>query len=428
MKSLCSVRSAIFHLVSFTVLFVSPPASASETPPLFKKIFSAALPKNELGQQKEEEILQADEQKNQATGTLLPAIQALGTELFQQQPSSALGQNISPSNQTIARLNLRQTLFRGTSEYALYRKANRTLEQKQTEAVVERRRLYLDLASRFLAISLAEREKTRLEILLTLYDQQISEMKKRVSIGRSRDTDLLSIESVKATVLSQKIANETLRKNTVREMESLTDLPLQRESFTYDAFRFPALEARENYLTQSENSPEIVTAKIRTQSVEEDISAAHGQHLPQLELGGNYWLKRQGALRDVKWDLSLNLTIPIFAGGVIQSQVREASSRYRVTQILESKALRETRLQVENLYRTLEDGEPQLSALQNSVSLSERTLNRMRQEYRLGLLTLLDVLNATQVYQTSTRALDQFKHQQLLTRLQLEVLANRLNP
>ena len=397
-------------------------------PPLLTKIFQNALPKSETGKQKGEELTQAKEQKTQQTGSLLPNVRFLGNEMFQEASSNPLGNTISPPTQTAARVNLTQNLFRGASEYALYRKAGDFVNQKVLESAIETRRLYLDIAARFLGVSSFEKEAIRLKAELQLYDQQIGELRKRVSIGRSRSSDMLAVQAIKANLLAQEVANETARRNALQQLESLCGFSLQGETFSNKVFTFGPLPPIDHYYARLDGIPEIAVNRVRTAVVEEDIKAARGQHLPQLDAGGNYWLKRQGTLRDVDWDASINLTIPIYSGGVIQSQVREAASRYRSAQVQEDLTRRQTRDQIQNLYTIVQQGTAQISAIQNSVDLSQKTMQHLNSDYRLGLLTYLDVLTSMQNYQNALRTFDQFFDQLVLSRLQLEQISEPSTP
>lgn len=394
-------------------------------PPLFTQLYRSALESSENVRVKKEELTQTHEQKNQATGTLFPTFQFIGSQLWQDHPTNSIGANISPSTQRVARLNGRQFLFQGTSEYALYRQADINIEQKNAELSQAQDDLFLSLADQYFAIELRDLELKRIEEELAIYDQQIAELKKRVSIGRSRSSDLLSAEAARSGLYGTKLTRITERAALLRDLQSLTGIQMSDAPFTPWNESFGNLLALDQYLTQVQSRPQIKAAQLRSQSVEEEISAQRGRHFPTLDVAGNYWLERPGALASVKWDVSLNLTIPIYAGGNVQSEVRESTSRFKAAQISEGLSVRLLRTQIENLYESTRLGTNELQALKSASDAAHKAATQLQRDFRLGLTNLLDVLQTVRLQQESDRSLDAAESRLRLNRLKLEYLSNR---
>lgn len=414
-------------LASHFVLFQRE-ARASPTPPLLQKIIQSTLEKNEIPLLKKEELIQAEEQKNQATGALLPTFQFLGTALVQDTPESSSLLSTYPRTQTTARLNLKQNLFRGGSEYALYRKTGLFVEQKKNELLASQQKVIVDLIQKFLVIYQSEKESNRLQNEISLYDQQIKELKKRVAIGRSRQSDYLNVEATRATTVARKIAEDINRKNNIQELEILSGLKLESASFKEALFSFDPLKPLAAYESSVLKNTDIISAQSKVKTIEEDMSTMRGQHYPQLDVSGNYWLRRASTLNhQIDWDLSLNLTLPIYSGGVIESQVREAASRYKSAQIDESRISREILTQIRSLHFKLSEGEAQISALKNGVDLTRQTKERMQNDYRLSLVTILDVITSTKNFSDAERAYDELKSSLILSRLLLDTYSQTIN-
>ncbi len=400
-------------------------SSVAAPPPLFTQLYRSALESSESVRLKKEELTQTREQKSQATGTLYPTLQFIGSKLWQDHPTSSIGANISPSTQKTARLNGRQFIFQGTSEYALYRQANINVEQKDAELKQAQDDLFLNLADQYFAIQLRDIELKRIDEELAIYDQQIKELKKRVSIGRSRSSDLLSAEAARSGLYGTKLTRITERAALIRELQSLTGVQTGDTPFTPWTEPFGDLPALDQYLNHLQDRPQIKAAQLRSQSVEEEISAQRGRHFPTLDVSGNYWLERPGALSNVSWDVSLNLTIPIYAGGNVQSEVRESTSRFRAAQISEGLSLRLLRTQIENLYENTRLGTGELEALKAASDAAHRATTQLQRDFRLGLTNLLDVLQTVRLQQESDRSHDAAENRLRLNRLKLEYLSNR---
>ena len=78
-----------------------------------------------------------------------------------------------------------------------------------------------------------------------------------------------------------------------------------------------------------------VTGQVSTrEAAEEGVNIAWGGHLPTVGLTGDYYFTRpQGYSNGISWDFQFTLTVPIFEGGVIQSQVRAAASQERQAEL-----------------------------------------------------------------------------------------------
>ena len=139
---------------------------------------------------------------------------------------------------------------------------------------------------------------------------------------------------------------------------------------------------------------------------DEGVPIAFGQHFPSLDLIGDYYLMRPGVLSDVNWDVQLALTIPIFQGGVIQSQVRQAQSVSRQYDRLLSQARRTAEQEVRTFYDAVTADSQQLFKLKELVVVSKENADTEVKYYRNGLVTNLDVLTAITTYQDAQRQLD----------------------
>jgi outer membrane protein len=108
----------------------------------------------------------------------------------------------------------------------------------------------------------------------------------------------------------------------------------------------------------------------------------------------------------VNWDIQFLATFPLYAGGSIDSSVRQAASQIHQYELNVSLARRQGDEQIRAFYRTYTADQQQVEALKGSKLANERNLKAELTDYRLGLVTNLDVLNALISYQESERALD----------------------
>jgi len=395
------------------------PASVS-----LDQLFQAGLQVSEDVAQRQEEITQREEQKSQVSGTLLPTIQGIGSYTKQDPPSDPLRRNLTPTLQRSARLNARQFIFQGGSEYSFLNQTKKNLSASQELLKAEKQKLYLDISSLYLNTILRQKELSYSDTELKLFSDQVKELNSRVKIGRSRRSDVMVVESAQAQLLARKITIEQELKALQTQLTSLTRLDLGKELKEELPFS-SELKSLDFYVKASDTQPDLKAAGLLRDASESGIGVARGRHLPTLDVTGNYYLRREG-FNDGKWDASLNLVVPIFAGGVTQSAVREAASRYRVAEVQFQKMLRERRQTVEILHHNLTSSQTEIEALHRAKEFSERSYEQLKKDFRFGLVNNLDLVQAMKENQNAKRNYDQTLYRHYLERIQLEITAGLL--
>jgi outer membrane protein len=98
--------------------------------------------------------------------------------------------------------------------------------------------------------------------------------------------------------------------------------------------------------------------------------------------------------------------VPIFSGGIVQSRVREAMSQRTQSELDLSRVRRQAEQEVRALYQSVARDRTQVAALDKSTTANRLSYQAHAGEYRLGLVTNLDLLQALTAFQQSQRALD----------------------
>ncbi|MDH4133774.1 MAG: TolC family protein, partial [Gammaproteobacteria bacterium] len=162
----------------------------------------------------------------------------------------------------------------------------------------------------------------------------------------------------------------------------------------------------ERYTANIETRPDVQSSQKRLAAARDNVKIAEGAHLPSLDLNGNYYFERPGYLNEIKWDVQLALTVPLFAGGSTQSKVREAASQASQAELSSSQARRQAEQEIRSLYESVTFGLSQLAALEKATEAARKSYEAQRREYQYGLVTNLDVLQALTTFQQNQRALD----------------------
>ena len=166
----------------------------------------------------------------------------------------------------------------------------------------------------------------------------------------------------------------------------------------------------EDYLARLDVRPDLKAAQRRVAAAQENVAVARGAHLPSLDLNANRYLERTGNLKDVTWDVQIALTVPIYSGNLLQSKVNEAVSQRTQAELSLSQIKRQAEQEIRSLYQSLVFDQTQLEALEKATEAAKKNYAAQQREYRLGLVTNLDVLQALTAFQENLRALDRARY------------------
>ncbi|MGZ3686757.1 MAG: TolC family protein [Bdellovibrionota bacterium] len=384
------------------------PAStaAGLAPRTLEDCYRAALQRAETVGIQQELLVQAQENYNQAFGSVLPTISATGSWLYQSNYSST-ATALFPTSQPVAKITLAQPLFQGLKEFAGLNATKALVSsanfQKQRAMVV----LFQDVSTNFYQIVTLEQDLRNIDYELSLYTKRVNELNQRVRIGRSRQAEVLTVQSAMASLKAQ---NEQVlgQLKVVREVFQIqTGLDLNTP--IADSENLPAkLEPTESYLGHVEARPEIRSQRDQLVSAEEGIPIARAGHLPSLSVNGDFYLYKQ--FGDVaapwNWDVQGVLTIPIYSGGVVQSKVRQAASQAHQSELALSQARKSAMQEILSDHAQTAADLSQLQALIDATGIAEKNFVAEERDYRLGLVANIDVLSALTNFVESRRAAD----------------------
>ncbi len=407
---------------SFSVLgflFLSQWASASSAPLTLQDVFQSAQKQSEALQIQQTREAQVQEKWVQNRGMLLPTVQVLSSYQYQDLKSQASLLN--------SRVNMTQPIFHGFGEWAALRAADADREAQgylSKQAVLM---LYQQVAQAFFSVLAAEKELKNLEELLKLTQQRQAELQQRLKVGRSRKGDLLATQTQEAQLMAQKTGALGDLERARTQLAMLTGVSSDFQISLSGPNPY-SVSRVEEFLGQLEERPDVLSGKFAVISAEESQSIARAGHYPGLDFGANYYLKRQSAFwQNVKWDLALSLSIPLFQGGVVSSKVREAAERQREKEWMLAQTRRQAERDIRSAFQAWKASVDQEKNLKQAVDLAERNYQEQTHDYRLGLVTYLELITAMNTLQETRRAYDRTQIQSWNHRAMLEAAAGKVS-
>ncbi len=386
--------------------------------------FKAALNQSETMADQTEQLIQAEEHYTQAIGNVYPYIYGYAAYLRQQDaPTSSSNQ----PEQHQAKLAIAQPLFRGLREYAAIRQAGDLIilqKEARNWAAIQ---LYSDVAEVFYSVLALQKDIQHLDIQVELYQKRIQDLKERVAIGRSRSSEVLTVQAALANLRSQRQQILNQKQVTCETLAFLTglnsDIELEDHSSLPDQ-----TETLELSLSRVEIRPDVLAARKKLEVARANIDIVRGGHWPSVDVSGNYYLDRSGSLSNVTWDAQISLTLPIFTGFITSSKISEAESQFKQSELALRRIQRLAQQDVRNAYQTLKSKLMQVTILQEAAIISEKNYQAVLRDYNYGMVTNLDVLQAMSNYQENIRALDRLKMAVLADVQRLNVVSAKFSP
>lgn len=179
------------------------------------------------------------------------------------------------------------------------------------------------------------------------------------------------------------------------------------------------------------DNPSLQAAALGVTASDQRVAAARAAHLPTLSVGldGQRLAGNAVAPQDAgryNSTLGLKLTIPIFAGGAVESQKRQAIyQREQLREDLEGSRRAMTR-ETQAQYQAVLSALSQMRTAGAAVQAAEKALASTRSGLDLGLRTMTDLLLAIQTQSNARNAWEQARHRYVLSKLLLQQAAGAL--
>lgn len=184
-------------------------------------------------------------------------------------------------------------------------------------------------------------------------------------------------------------------------------------------------------------NPVLRSRALAVDAAQQDIATARSAHLPTLGLtagrsgGPTSWgeaVLASGLTRPTSSDslgssISLNLSIPLYTGGRVQSQVRQAVYTRDANEDRLEQERRAVTRQTRNAYRAVLAGISEIEARRQALVSARSALEATEAGFEVGTRTIVDVLLSQQVLTSAQRDYSNARHNFLVNGLALKQAA-----
>jgi len=342
-------------------------------------------------------------QEDRSFGELLPKISVVGNyslNRFHSQGSSQSPQFSSDYPGTRASVSLQQPLF-DLQAYLLMRSQQALTSQSEEDLLTAHQQLITNLIERYVDALEAADKSEIIAAELASTEHQLTRVKAMQARQMAMVTDLYELEARTETLRTKLIDSDNDARIALEKLRELTgDAVTGIQPARLDAAQPPPEDHIEAWVQQAGKiNPELQALRHAVESSRQSIAAYRAGHLPRLELqlSGTYsdtsFNNRQSPPFDIG-TATVQATVPLYEGGITSAKVREAQARKKLSEAKLEQKLRELEKLTRAAYLDMKTSPARSQATDRQLAASEKSRNAMKKAYELGVVTIVDLLNA----------------------------------
>jgi TolC family type I secretion outer membrane protein len=341
---------------------------------------------------------------------------------------SSVHENYNSGSDT---LTLRQPIFR-KYQFADYQQAKAQAEDAEAKLEQETQNVAVRVSGAYFDALLTSDQLALITSQKTAYITQLDAARKRLSAGAGTRTDIDEAQAALDMSIAQELEARQNVDYTRRQLQTMINMPVDRLA-TLDANKLKLVRPDPDNLDEwtsraEQNSPELQSLKAQLEAQRQEVEKAKAGHYPTLDAIAQVTHTESETIANLhqknsQGSIGLQLNVPLFSGGYVSSQVRQAAADLlRIQETLEA-TRRDLGVRVHKEFRGVTEGVLKVMALEQAVRSAEQSVISNRRSYEAGSRTLVDTLNAEQQRVQAQRDLAQARYMYLLSRVRLLALS-----
>jgi outer membrane protein/protease secretion system outer membrane protein len=429
-------RGAWRALLAAGLILAAPASHADDLLSLYRQALdtNAAYQAARADNEAQKEVLP------QARAQLLPNLSISGNQsrnTTEETYQSLFGQRTThyDYNSHYYAATLRQPLFRPYN-FALYAQSKAQVVSADARLDQALQDMAVAVGTAYFNVLLARSELEVNRFQQQAYAGQLTYAQKAFKSGQGTRTDIDEAQSRLDAVEAQAIQLEytlnynleALRATVGRPLTPLAELHPERLQLVP-----PDPANLDEWVRVAEDvNPKLRSLRADLEAAEKEVWKARSGHMPTVDAIA----QRSNSKSDTNTSIGteydtrmvgVQVTIPIFSGGYVNSTVRQALDNLeKIRQQLEA-TRRDIALQVRKEFDGAAQGVHWVKAYQQAVKSAEQTLYSTKKGFQAGVRNNLDILNAEQNLASAQRDLSRGRYDYVLSRLRLMSLVGRLD-
>ncbi len=306
------------------------------------------------------------------------------------------------------------------------------LATAEQDLIVRVTQAYFDVLGAQDSLSTAQANKKAIS-------EQLASAKRNFEVGTATITDTREAQARYDLATAQEIAADNDLRTKKIALDQLVGKPGTEPAPLLQPVTLPSLpgDEVESWVTKAGEAPSVRKARTAYEIARLETRRTDVGDQPTLDLEGSAALAHNsgsaavssggtGVAKNAK--VGLTFRMPLYTGGLVENQVKEAAALEEKSRNDLDNARRVVAQATRQVYFGVQSGQAQVTALEAAESSSRLALDATLTGYRVGVRVNLDVLNAqTQLFSTQ-RDLAKARYDVLVNGLRLRQAAGVLSP
>lgn len=376
--------------------------------------------------------LQAGQEKTaQGRAGLLPQVSANGNVRYNDVDSSLPGGDAEYDSNGFG-INAMQPIFR-KQNWVQYEQAKNQTRIAGMQFKVAEQDLIQRVAQAYFDVLQSQDNIAFINAQKAAISEQLASAKRNFEVGTATITDTHEAQARFDLSVAQEIAEQNTLNIRLRALEKLIGKPagaldtliepaqLKSEIGTIDEWAERA----------SQGNLQAEIQRLAKAIADQEVERNRAGHYPTLDAVAGYTVSNNQNFGTQQVDtasIGLELNLPIYQGGLVSSQVREAvANQEKARQDLEG-ATRDASLSARQAWLNVNSGAARVRALEQALVSTQAQLDSTKLGLSVGVRTGLDVLDADQQVLSARRDLAGARYAYLLSGLALKAAVGTLSP
>ena len=378
------------------------------------------------------------ELKNQNFASFLPTISASAHYTQREDETIITNSALNEYDTNGYSLNLTQPLYRHAN-YVGLNQADAQVAQASAIFEGEKQNLILRVATQYFSVLAAVDDLEFAKAERTSIREQLVQTEQRFNVGLIAITDVHEAQArydqaVARAIVAENtlaISHETLREITATSYSALTPL-----SVKHPLVKPEPSDIKQWVKTANTQNALLLANRKGVEVAQTEVALQRAGHYPTLDLTASHtytdydegFTSGGGAQERNNNAISLQLNIPIYQGGRVNSLTRAAA--YRLTEAREKleQQKRATERQTRSSYLSVIANISQVKALKQALASSDIALEATTAGFEVGTRTAVDVLDSQRELFRAKRDYAQVRYNYVLETLKLKLAAGTLSP
>ena len=401
-----------------------------------KQVYQAALEQDANIRASRAAADSGRERLPQARAGLLPQVSASAGRNNNNLDTTApniLGNPVTTNDQYFSdnrTLQVRQPLI-NMQRWLQFQQAKSVVEEVEANLDRDLQNLVVRVAGAYFETLMADEQLDLVLAQKKTYTALVDAAQKGFAAGSGTRTDIDDAKARLDMATAQELEARQNQDLTRRQLELLVNQPVKQIArLNVSALKLlpPEPANLDEWTRKAEQaSPEIKALQARLEAARREVGKAQAGHFPTLDAvaqwsnSGSENITRVNSRYENK-TIGLQLNIPIYSGGYVNSTVRQAVAEQTRTEESLEALRRDLGVRVHKEYRGVSEGVMRVRALEQAARSAEQMMKSTQMSQKAGSRTQLDVLNAQQQYTLALRDLAQARLVYLLSKVRLSSL------